>query len=342
MNKSLVYAAIFLLVAVIIIPTLIVAPFGGQNSQQQAEAEDQSKPASTEKDKSSGPAIAVSVYRSQSDKVQTIDFQDYVVGVVASEMPADFNIEALKAQALAARTYVVKHLLRGPKADLPKDAEVTDTKYYQVYKSHDDLKKEWGDDYDSKIAKIEQAVSETAGEIITYNGQPIESMFFSTSNGYTEDSEDYWSNKIPYLKSVKSPWDENSPKSFETTTIPVSTFEQDLGVNLEEESGSIGKVVKTTNGHRVGKIKIAGHAFTGRDVREKLGLRSTDFELKKKDGKIYAETQGFGHGVGMSQYGANGMAKQGKSYKDIVTYYYSDVDIEKINPTLKGKLAAKD
>ncbi len=239
-------------------------------------------------------------------------------------------MEALKAQALTARTYIVKQLMHKQTIELPEGANVTDTVMHQVYYNEEQLKQLWGMSYEWKMKKIKEAVEATRGQILTYNNEPIEAAFFSTSNGYTENSEAYWQNAFPYLTSVESPWDEQSPKFYEQMTISVREFEQRLGVKLPKD-GSVGKVLARTPGKRVALVDINGKQLTGRDVREKLQLKSTDFTWERKGNNIVITTKGYGHGVGMSQYGANFLAKQGKTYKEIVTYYYQGVQIHDLS-----------
>ena len=164
--------------------------------------------------------------------MEKLPLEEYVKGVVASEMPAEFAKEALKAQALTARTYIVKQMMSDEKIKLPEDAIVADTEFFQVYKSDEELKKMWGPDYSKKIKKIEEAVQETSGQILTYGGTPIDATFFSTSNGFTENSEAIWMNSFPYLKSVESPWDKNSPKFSGQKVISIAEFESKLGVKV--------------------------------------------------------------------------------------------------------------
>ncbi|HEX6922212.1 MAG TPA: stage II sporulation protein D [Bacillales bacterium] len=335
--KPYLIIASFIIGFVLLLPAAIVLPYSGK--EQAAAPPPTSANQTVSVPNESPPTLSVSVYRSQEKKVETVPLDQYVIGVVASEMPANFELEALKAQALAARTYIVNYLLNPPELSLPEGAEVTDTKIHQVFKDDGQLEKIWGNDYDWKMAKVTKAVESTKGQIITYDGNPIDALFFSTSNGFTENAEDYWANAVPYLKSVPSPWDRSSPKFFSTESIPVEAVDQKLDIDIEE-SGSIGNIVKTTAGHRVGKVKIAGEMFTGREVREQLGLRSTDFKMKRKGDSIVVTTKGWGHGVGMSQYGANGMAKQGKGYKDIVKYYYQGVSISNLHP-YTAQLTAK-
>lgn len=334
--KLLIALASLLLIVVLLIPTLLVIPFSDKADGALAE-ELQKQP--LVQTKSAGPDVEVAVYRSKEKRIEHIPLEEYVVGVVAAEMPADFELEALKAQALTARTYIVKQMLNDQPIQLPKGANVTDTIMHQVYYSNDELKQLWGADYDWKMKRITEAVQATQGQIVTYNNIPIEASFFSTSNGFTENSEAYWENDFPYLKSVASPWDQKSPKFYHRTVMSVAEFEQKLGVTLPKD-GSVGVVISRTPGKRVDVVEINGKRFKGREVREKLDLKSTDFTWVRKGNDIIITTKGYGHGVGMSQYGANFLAKQGKTYDKIVKYYYRGVTISSATAFL-NKLTAK-
>lgn len=306
------------------VPSLLVAPFMEKTSGSLGEELQAKKETPVVSLQS---PVSIPVYRTQTKVVEEIPLEEYVVGVVASEMPAEFEFEALKAQALAARTYIVKQLLSEKKlGTLPEGAVVTDTQNHQVYKNKHELKKQWGADYEWKLQKITEAVAATQGQILTYENEPIDATFFSTSNGFTENSEAYWSNAFPYLKSVESPWDVNSPKFYDRKVFSVSEFEQKLGVKLGN-GDEIGKILEITPGKRVGLVEINGKKLTGKEVRELLGLKSSDFSWKRKGDRIIVTTEGNGHGVGMSQYGANFMAEDGKNYEDIVTYYYNGVEL---------------
>ncbi|GIP63649.1 stage II sporulation protein D [Virgibacillus pantothenticus] len=327
-----------LITIILVVPTLIVVPYS-KGDEKAAKA-----PPTAHRDKAPKQDIelgnspfSVSVMRSGVNKVEGIPLEEYVVGVVASEMPADFEPEALKAQSLAARTYIVNQKLHGGSAK--KDSDVTDTVQHQVYKDEGQLQKQWGSDFDWKMKKVKEAVSETKGEVLTYKDAPITPAFFSTSNGYTENSEDYWENKLPYLRSVKSPWDEESPKFLDQKTFSLQQLEETLEVDLPNQFPLPVNITRTDS-NRVEELQLAKHAFSGRKIREKLELRSSDFTIEQKNNHFIFTTKGFGHGIGMSQYGANGMAKEGKTYQDIVQYYYQDVKISTINdtaPTLVAK-----
>lgn len=327
----------------LLIPALLVLPFSedrvngklGENLQS-------SSPEAVPVDSSQlESSVEVAVYRMSKNQIDEIPLERYVVGVVASEMPADFELEALKAQALTARTYIVRQMTSSNQLGVPEGANVTDTVTHQVYKSEADLKKIWEpEDYEWKLRKVQEAVIATKGQILTYDGTPIDSTFFSTSNGFTENSEDYWSNSYPYLRSVESPWDvKESPKFNNQVIMTVSEFERKLGVKL---SGSkIGEIIERTEGNRVAKVNINGKTLSGKDIREKLELKSSDFSWVMKGNQIVINTKGNGHGVGMSQYGANGMAKEGKTYDQIVKHYYQGVKISPADKHLTTITAKK-
>ncbi|MNI35715.1 Amidase enhancer precursor [compost metagenome] len=186
--------------------------------------------------------------------------------------------------------------------------------------------------------KINRAVKETEDQILLYEKRPINATFFSTSNGYTENSEEYWFDAIPYLRSVPSPWDSAlSPKYKETISITYATVLKKLGVSsistISTRSNGI-KVLEHSTGNRIKKISIGGKTFTGREVREKLGLASSQFDWKWKGTQLEFTTYGYGHGVGLSQWGANGMAKEGKKAEEIVSYYYTGISIGKASEIL--------
>lgn len=318
----------------LIVPALLVLPFAEDKASGKASLGGghlKKLPAKAAPDLDTG--IEVAVYRSSEAKIEKVPLEDYLVGVVASEMPADFQPEALKAQALTARTYIVRQIInQTPHPGLPPGAEVGDTTMDQVYSSDDQLRTEWGAGYSWKRKKILDAVRATSGQILTYNGEPIQATFFSTSNGYTENSEDYWSAALPYLRSVPSPWDKNAPNFIARQVMSVRAFETKLGID-----STSGTIAAQTAGHRVGEVNFSGKILTGKEVREKLGLRSADFTWQLEGANVIITTKGFGHGVGMSQYGANGMAAAGKTCVDIVKYYYTGIEITSDQNILSAK-----
>lgn len=322
-----------LIAVAVIVPSLLVILFSSEEEEAGKTTEKKTPEVALQE-----PDVEVAVFRSNTKQTETFPLEEYVAGVVAAEMPASFEKEALKAQALTARTFVVKQIMSGSKVN--GQANVTDTVTHQVFKTKKELKKIWGSDFTWKSQKIDEAVQETAGQIITYNGTPITASFFSTSNGYTENSEDYWNEPLPYLKSVASPWDEASPEYSSKKIMPLAEFERKLGVSVrkQEEAGTI---TARTAGKRIASVKIGGKEFSGREVREKLGLASSDFSWVLKSNNMIITMKGYGHGVGMSQYGANGMAKEGKNYKQIIAHYYQQTKIENAESFVKEKVTAK-
>ncbi|PZD97889.1 stage II sporulation protein D [Paenibacillus sambharensis] len=292
---------------------------------KQRDSGDESSPASDGSLSAFARGLQIGVKLNNDNKVETVPLEWYVRGVVAGEMPADFEMEALKAQAIAARTYVVRKLLRSGLSDEPLVSDTTDDQVYIPLERLDEL---WGDGKaKEKLARIGQAVEQTANLIITYKGEPIQAAFFSTSNGYTENSEDYWDLALPYLRSVASPWDKQlSPRYKETVELSHTEARRKLG--LDRDAGLAMRVTSRTEGNRIKEVQIGGRNFSGREVREKLGLKSSSFTWTVSRDYIRITTYGYGHGVGMSQWGANALAKEGKKAADIIAYYYTDVRVE--------------
>ncbi len=323
----MVIVGLILMGIILVIPSILVVWFTSEEeapvAQEAPALSESAEPVSSDMEDDS---LTVSVFRAQKEEIEEVGFEDYIAGVVASEMPASYEKEALKAQALTARTYIIRHLTDPGDINLPDGADVTDTVNDQVYHNNEELKQRWPDDYDWMMEKIQEAVHETRGQVITYDGSPITATFFSTSNGYTENSEEYWPNEIPYLRSVESPWDTDSPRFEGEKVVSISDFEAELGVNVAE-TGEIGEVIERTTGGRVAKVRFGDKEFTGREIRDKLELDSSDFVWQRHGNDIVLTTKGWGHGVGMSQFGADGMAREGKNYQDIIHHYYQDVEI---------------
>lgn len=265
----------------------------------------------------------VRVYRNDKKIVDTIPIEEYILGVLAGEMPIEFDIEALKAQAVAARSYVMVQMERNSK----KDYDVIDTVLNQVYLDDNYLMTVWKNSYINNINKIKTAVLSTKGEYISYNGKVAEALFFSTSPGKTENSEDVFQNKVPYLRSVDSKWDTISPVFESKKTFNLSNFYKILGLKYSDKLDIV--VTDKTDTGRVKTIKINGKMFSGNDICSKLGLRSTYFTIIKNNNSVIINNKGYGHGVGMSQYGAEAMAEKGYKYTDILKHYYQGVEIKK-------------
>ena len=266
----------------------------------------------------------IKVKQTNKNKIIEIDLEDYVRGVLAGEMPISFELEALKAQAVAARTYGLRRISSNNKYD------VEDTVMNQVYKDDETLKQTWGNNYDTYMDKIKKAVEETKGEYVDYNGTYADTLFFSTSVGNTENSEEIFGTKISYLQSVSSEWDEEvSPVYEEKNIFTRENFCKKL--NLSDCSKIYVNVLEETSTGRIKKIEINNKIFTGTEVAYYLGVRSNYFYIYIENNNVVVKTKGFGHGVGMSQYGAEGMANNGYTYKEILEHYYQGTIIKNLN-----------
>lgn len=243
------------------------------------------------------------------------ELEDYVVGVVAGEMPVNFPHEALKAQAVAARTYAVRQLQSNPNMKYEDIA--------QAYVSVDKMKEMWGNNFDEYYAKIKNNVYQTAGEILEYNNEPILAAFCSTTNGYTEECQNVWTQDLPYLKSVKSEGDELSPYYSDSVTVSKKQFGSIFG------STDFAVTEKTDAGY-VKSVNIGGNIYSGDMIRQIMGLRSTCFDIVNEGENITFSTKGYGHGVGMSQYGACFMANNGDDYKTILAHYYTGTNLKNL------------
>ena len=260
----------------------------------------------------------ITVYRSNGSVIN-LNMTDYLIGVVSSEMPASFNLEALKAQSVLARTYALKAKQTGKK--------LTDTVSTQSYIDIDQMKNKWGNSFNTYYNKIKNAVENTNGEYLSYNGNYIEALYHSTNNGKTESSFDVFGNYYPYLISVSSEYDKNASSYLRTISMPLDTISNKLGLSLNNDS--VISILSYTDGGNIKEININGNNFSGKKVRELLGLRSADFDISISDNNANITTRGYGHGVGMSQYGANGMANAGYGYKDILSHYYPGTTLTK-------------
>lgn len=281
----------------------------------------------------------VKLYRKEEGKVHEIDLEEYITGVVASEMPSSFDKEALKAQAVAARTFYMNKRNNPDKDSKAHGAEICDTTDCQVYMSKEERFESWNkkqaEDYWNKI---KEAVEETKGQVLTYEGQVLEyPQFFAVSSGRTEDAKDVFSSSVPYLKSEESKGEEIAPKFKTSVDIPINEFINKINnrypnINITKNNlQSIVKIKTYTEGGSVKEIEIGQESMKGTQFRQLFNLNSTNFTLSYGENVVTVSCIGYGHGVGMSQWGANVMAKNGSKYDEILKHYYSGVNIEKIN-----------
>ena len=266
------------------------------------------------------PQVLISNNKDKSNPF-TLDLEEYIIGVVAGEMPASFNMEALKAQAIASRTYAMYKMKN------LNNYVLSTTINDQVYLTIEQMKSKWGNDFDYYYDRVKTAVEETKGQVITYNDDLIISYYFAISNGYTDNATDVFNENKSYLVSVDSKWDRNYSSYSSTRTMIKANFCSKLGISCDVIN--ITNVSRDTN-HYVRNITINGKTFSGREVFNKLGLKSHDFEISVSGDNVIIKTLGFGHGVGMSQYGAQGMAKEGYTYENILKHYYQNTEISNL------------
>ncbi|NLC69228.1 MAG: stage II sporulation protein D [Clostridiaceae bacterium] len=288
--------------------------------------------------------ITIRVLVKPENKVKEMDLEEYITGVVAAEMPAEFALEALKAQAVAARTYAYGRL-KGLYKNIDnahEDADVcTDFTHCQAWISKDEAMKQW-DVANAGVYwdKIRKAVEETKGIILIYNGLVANPVFHSNSGGKTENAEEVWSvSPVDYLQSVVSEGEDSSPVFKTVVKISPEEFYNTLKEKYPDikldKNNILGEttILEYTEGGRVKRMKIGNKEIKGTEFRELFSLRSANFEMgKDKDGMIVITTYGNGHGVGMSQWGANNLAKNGKSWEEIVKYYYTGIEIGTVKP----------
>lgn len=292
-----------------------------------------------------GPKIKVLI--TEKNQIQEMYLEEYIRGVVAGEMPAEFNIEALKAQAVAARTYAVTRMKMygGKGCEKHPGADIcTDSTHCQEWISKEDRFKNWkAVDAQNNWNKITTAVNETKGLILTYDSQPVMyPLYFSTSSGKTENSVDVFSNQEPYLKSVTSPNEEESPKFVTKTSITLDTliskfYKSSYKIKLDKSKLSAElKIINRTEGGSVKTMEVGSKALKGTEIRTVLGLSSANFTFTIGKSSITFTVLGNGHGVGMSQWGANELGKRGSTFNDILQHYYQDTEIKKIDDIFKS------
>lgn len=256
--------------------------------------------------------------RSRDDIVEEQDLDAYLVGVVLAEMPADFEPEALKAQSVAARTYAWKAYVTGGKHG---DGSVcTQPSCCQAYIDPADFLSQGGTM--TSLAKVEQAVAATSGYVLTYEGELIEATYFSCSGGRTEDAAAVWGVSFPYLQALDSPGEEDAVHYADTFTLTAEAFQQALGLSLSESPDQWFSDVTFTEGGGIASVCIGGQLFSGTQLRSLLNLPSTSFSIQAEGNQLVITTHGYGHRVGMSQYGADAMAVRGSSWQEILAYYY--------------------
>lgn len=318
----------FLSVAMILFPLFSVDKATEIISQQffserKEETTEESVEASTQTD-------TVKVMSASSNNITEIGLRDYLIGVIAEEVNPAYHEEAIKAQAVASHTKLEYTKLH--KTDSLKDADITDSSAsHQGYLTVEEQKEKWGKSYEEYRKKIEKCVDEVLELTVQYNGEPINAAFHAISNGQTENAADVWGGEYPYLLSVQSAGDKLSPAFISQVKLSAEEFkkklsEKDVKFNENPEKW-VEKITNTQTG-MVKNITICGKNFKGTEIRSALDLKSSTFNIKYEDGEFVITANGYGHGVGMSQYGADYMARQGFKYDEILKHYYTGVEVK--------------
>jgi len=276
---------------------------------------------------------SIKLLHKKTNKIEEVDLDEYLWGVVSAEMPASFEKEALKAQAVVARTYTIYKIVNNDGKH--KDADICDdSTCCQAWISKEDRLEKWDDDEkESNWNKIVDAVNSTQGKIITYKGKPINAFFHSNSGGKTEAPVDVWGGTgYPYLQAVATAGEDAYSQYSSNASFSKKEFEEkikkehsDFKINFKEKDCI--KIEGYTDGNRVKTIKIGNLELSGVEVRNLFGLRSANFKVKINGDNIEFEVVGYGHGVGMSQTGADSLAKEGENYEDIIHHYYTNVEV---------------
>ncbi len=277
----------------------------------------------------------IKLLHKKTGEVEQVNIDDYLCNVVSAEMPADYEIEALKAQAVVARTYTIYKInnKKHENADICDDSTCC-----QAWVDKETRFSRWEESKrESNWEKIQKCIQETQGQIITYQNQPINAFFHANSGGKTELPVNVWGGTgLPYLQVVETAGEEGY-KQYESEVEltqdelieKLKTKYSDISIDFSNQENL--KILEYTDSGRVKTVKFGNHEISGIETRTLLGLKSTNFEISKENDKIKFTVKGYGHGVGMSQTGADAMAKQGKNYKEIINHFYSGVEIKEVN-----------
>lgn len=280
--------------------------------------------------------IYINVLKKSTKKVERMPLEEYVIGAVAAEMPAEFLAEALKAQAVACRTYAARKISKKMVHQGYEKQKVylcDDFSHCQAYIDKSQMKQRWGKNFDKYYKKIYSAVMSTKGEVLVYNGEIIDCLFHAASGGKTEDAKEVFGRTVSYLQSVVSRGEEACPKfsgefyfGYDEFIKRLKSIYPNLKIDTKNISSQI-KVLQRTSTQRVKTIKVGNITISGNSFRSIFGLYSTEFWIYPQARGIKIRTRGYGHGLGMSQWGANYLARQGKNYKEILFYYYKNVKL---------------
>ena len=334
MRKILIYFTGFFIIF-FIIPVICTVPHKKEEQVQETVAETENTQIQEEYNYEKYKTIKL--LHSETMQIEELNIDEYLYGVVSSEMPANFELEALKAQAVVARTYTIYQIIHN--SSKHENADICDNySCCQAWISKEERFSKWNsEEAESNWNKIVQAVNETKGKIVTYNKQPINAFFHANSGGVTESSLNIWSGiDYPYLKSVETSGEEGYTQyasevilNMQELLEKIQTQYEDCEIDFDKQDSI--KILEYTSSGRVKTIKFGNKEIAGTEARTLLGLKSTNFEVVIDGENIIFSVTGYGHGVGMSQTGADSLAKQGLNYEEIIKHFYTNVEIIDVN-----------
>ena len=328
------YGILFVIVGIVMLLAPIAAiPFETGNEKNETEAHTEAEETvKTDAVEKGNAEDTISVFMTADNETEVMDMRDYIIGSVSAEVPASYNEEAIKAQALAAVTFAEYRKKNAGEENIGGADISDDSSRHQGYMSKEEMQEKWGDAFDVYYEKIADCVDEVLGKVITYDGEPIMAAYHAISSGKTESAKNMWGKDIEYLRSVDSSWDKDSTRYSSEVVLTAQELAKKVSsienADFNENEENWIKIKSVSDSGTVLEAEICGVEMTGMEIRNLLSLRSPSFDVEYNDGEFVFSVSGYGHGVGMSQNGANCMAQNGKTYEEIIAHYYPGTVIE--------------
>ena len=328
------YGILFVVVGIVMLLAPIAAiPFETGNEKNETEIQTEvQETLKTDAEEKENAEDTISVFMTADNETEVMDMRDYIIGSVSAEVPASYNEEAIKAQALAAVTFAEYRKKNAGEENISGADISDDSSKHQGYMSKAEMQEKWGDAFDVYYEKIADCVDEVLGKVITYDGEPIMAAYHAISSGKTESAKNMWGKDIEYLRSSDSSWDKDSTRYSSEVVLTAQELAKKVSSiensDFSEDEENWIKIKSVSDSGTVLEAEICGVKMTGMEIRNLLSLRSPSFDVEYNDGEFVFSVSGYGHGVGMSQNGANCMAQNGKTYEEIIAHYYPGTVIE--------------
>ena len=328
------YGILFVVVGIVMLlaPSAAI-PFETGNEKNETEIQTAvQETVKTDAEEKENAEDTISVFMTADNETEVMDMRDYIIGSVSAEVPASYNEEAIKAQALAAVTFAEYRKKNAGEENISGADISDDSSKHQGYMSKAEMQEKWGDAFDVYYEKIADCVDEVLGKVITYDGEPIMAAYHAISSGKTESAKNMWGKDIEYLRSADSSWDKDSTRYSSEVVLTAQELAKKVSSiensDFSEDEENWIKIKSVSDSGTVLEAEICGVKMTGMEIRNLLSLRSPSFDVEYNDGEFVFSVSGYGHGVGMSQNGANCMAQNGKTYEEIIAHYYPGTVIE--------------